>query len=82
MASFHISNGGSFFKGIVTDLEGYIHTTADEWMAAPVAGEFTDPVTGEYDEDWHREWAEETAATCREAVREAEANLAKWQEGN
>ena len=34
MASFHISNGGSFFNGIVTDLEGYIHTTADEWMAA------------------------------------------------
>lgn len=80
MASYHKSNLGSFAGGIVTDLDGYTHTTAEEWMSAPVDGVFTDPDTGEYDEEWHREWAEETAATCREALREAGAAIAKWQE--
>lgn len=81
MASYHISNGGSFFNGIITDLDGYIHTTADEWMQAPVDGEWTDPSTGEYDEEWHREWAEETAAICREALRQAEVTIDEWRTG-
>jgi hypothetical protein len=55
------------------DLDGYVHLTAEAWLAAPMdsAGE---PMT--------REQAEGLAGQARAAVRAAEAALAVWrQEG-
>lgn len=81
---FHISNLGSFGGGIPTDIDGYVYLTAEGWMGANVdaANHFDDPDTGEYDAEYHREWAEEKAAQCRDAVKTAEAGVADWQANN
>ena len=82
MASYHKSNLGAFGRDLICDIDGYTHTTADEWKSAPVDGDFCDPVTGEYDEDYHDEWAQEQADASIKALAEAEEALAQWREQN
>lgn len=76
---YHISNLGSFAKGIPTDIDGYVYLTAEGWMSANVDGDFSDSATGEYDADYHREWAEEQAAKAVKATEQAESQLAERQ---
>lgn len=66
---YHISNLGSYGRGIRTDLDGYVHLTSDGWLNASMdaAIELTP------------ELAEELAAEAREATAEAESEIAKWR---
>lgn len=79
MASYHKSNLGSFGGNLIVDLNGYTHTTAEEWMVAPVDADFRGE-DGEYDEDYHREWAEERAEEARKALDEAEDAVTEWRD--
>ena len=74
--SFHASNYGSLGGGIPTDLEGYAHTTIAGWMSARM-----DWGTGRASRSERLDACRELAARVREAVREADSALARWQEG-
>lgn len=69
--SYHISNLGSYGAGIPTDLDGYVHLTAEDWLRAPM-----DTAGGPMDEDQ----AEELASEARRLTEEAQAALAVWQQ--
>ena len=71
MSSFHITNFGAFGTNIVADMRGYAHTTAEEWLAAPVdeaGGAMTDE-----DAEW---LAEQVVAQ----MTAAELELSRWRE--
>lgn len=76
--SFHKSNLGSFGESLPCDMNGYVHLTAEAWLAAPVDMSSEDLA----DEDYMNEWAEEQADATREAVAAAEAELDQWREHN
>jgi len=59
-------------------MNGYVHLTAEAWLAAPVDMSSEDLA----DEDYMNEWAEEQADATREAVAAAEAELDQWREHN
>jgi len=75
--SFHKSNLGAFGEHLVTDMDGYVHLTAEEWLDAPIdfAGET-------WSEDALDGWAEIQAEEARKAVAAAEAALHNWREGH
>jgi len=76
--SFHKSNFGSFGDSLLCDINGYVHLTAEAWLAAPVDMSAADRA----DEDYMQEWAEERAEVTRLAVAELEAAVAEWRAGN
>jgi hypothetical protein len=76
--SFHKSNLGSFGESLPCDMDGYVHLTAEAWMAAPVDISAADRA----DDEYMQEWAEEKAEATRLAVAESEASLAEWQAAN
>jgi hypothetical protein len=78
VTSFHKSNLGSFGESLPCDMDGYVHLTAEAWLAAPVDMSAADRA----DEDYMQEWAEERAEATRLAVAESEAAVAEWQDGN
>jgi molybdopterin-guanine dinucleotide biosynthesis protein A len=77
-ASFHKSNLGQFGESLPADMNGYVHLTADAWLAAPVDM----PAADRADVEYMREWAESQAEATREAAAAAEESLKKWQSGN
>jgi hypothetical protein len=76
--SFHKSNLGSFGESLPCDMDGYVHLTAEAWLAAPMDMSAEDRA----DEDYMQEWAEERAEATRLAVAESEAAVTEWQAGN
>lgn len=78
MASYHKSNLGSFGGSLLVDMDGYTHTTAAEWLAAPVDMSTEDRA----DEEYTQEWAETQAAAAREALESADKAVSEWQEEN
>ncbi len=76
--SFHKSNLGSFGESLPCDMNGYVHLTAEAWLAAPVDMSSDDLA----DEDYMNEWAEEQAEATREAVAAAEAALDQWRQNS
>lgn len=77
MSSFHATNLGSFGDSLPTDMDGYCHTTIADWMAAPVDFGSENLTRSEL-----RDWARDTAAEARAALKKSEAGLAEWQAGN
>jgi hypothetical protein len=77
MSSFHKSNLGQFGDSLPCDMDGYVHTTAQEWLAAPVdfGGEKWSNV------ELH-DWAKEKAAECRDAIKRSESALQEWRASN
>lgn len=73
--SFHKSNLGQFGESLPCDLNGYVHLTAEAWLAAPVDM----PAADRADAGYMQEWAESQAEATREAVAAAEESLRKWQ---
>ena len=73
--SFHKSNLGSFGDDLPCDLNGYVHTTAEAWLAAPMDISESDRA----DDDYMASWAAERAEETRSAVAESEKALADWQ---
>lgn len=71
MSSFHISNFGGSCGHMPRDLDGFIHTTAAEWLRAPMDAA-DGPMT--------LEQAEELAWVSREEIEAAEAEIVAWQE--
>lgn len=78
--SFHISNLGSFGGTITTDLDGYVHLTADAWLDAPMDWGFSDADDDDDDDDARHYMAECLAEESRTAVRDAEAALSEWRD--
>lgn len=76
--SFHKSNLGAFGENLPCDLNGYVHTTTEGWMCAPLDG----MAWQDYDEDAKEERCEEMAAEAREAVALAEKALAEWAQAS
>lgn len=72
MASFHITNYGSFGNGFTADIDGYVYTTTSEVLSG---------CWDEADGRMTRQKAAEIARENREAMREADAALAEWREG-
>ena len=71
MSSFHRTNLGSFGENLTTDMDGYVHTTIAEWMAANV--DFgSETMTRTQLRDWAREQAAESSWLLRSVV---------WQSG-
>lgn len=71
MASYHVNNFGKFGGNIPRDLQGFTHTTPEEWGAAPM--------------DWGGcgamvEDCEDLAERSIRAIDAAENALARWQE--
>ena len=74
--SYHISKLGAFSRGIRTDLDGYVHLTAEDWLAAPMDwGTEWDGA----DEDDQLERCEELAAEARAATVAAEKGIDEWR---
>jgi hypothetical protein len=73
--SFHKSNLGQFGDHLPCDLNGYVHLTAEAWLSAPIDM----PAADRNDAEYMQEWAESQAEATRQAVAEAEANMAEWQ---
>lgn len=73
--SFHKSNLGAFGEHLPCDMDGYVHTTAAGWLAAPVDM----PAADRADAEYMREWSEDMAQQTRDAVAAAEEKLAAWQ---
>lgn len=78
MSSHHQSNLGSYGDRLPVDLDGYTHTTAEEWRAAPIDMSAEDRADAEY----MAEWSEDMARQSREALDEAEAGVAEWRAGH
>ncbi len=76
--SFHKTNMGRFGESLPCDIDGYVHLTAEAWLAAPVDMSSADRA----DEDYMAEWAEDQAEATRQAVADSEAALAEWRENN
>lgn len=70
--SFHHTTYGARAAGMPRDLDGYVHTTAAAWLAAPMDSAGGPMTAGQ---------AEELAEQARAAVRAAEASLALWRDG-
>jgi hypothetical protein len=70
MASFHRHNFGMYGGGIPVDLDGYTHTTAREWLAAPMDTGTDGALTDEQ--------AEDLAAQAVEAIEVAEMAISAW----
>lgn len=70
MSSFHKSLFGKFGEGIFTDLNGFAHSTPEEWMAAPL-----DAAGGPLTEDN----ADALAAQSVEQWHDAEAAVRMWR---
>lgn len=75
-ASFHKSSLGQFGESLPADMNGYVHLTADAWLAAPVDM----PAADRADVEYMREWAESQAEATRDAVAAAEQSLKTWQD--
>lgn len=76
--SFHKSNLGAFGEHLSCDMDGYVHTTAAGWLAAPVDM----PSADRDDAEYMQQWAEEQAQETRDAVAAAEEKSTAWQAGN
>lgn len=74
MASYHKSNLGDFGRSLITDRQGYTHTTIRDWLAADMGADLDDMTAGE-----RRDWAREQAAAARAALSKGEAAASKWQ---
>jgi len=72
--SFHKSNLGVFGNSLPCDIHGYVHLTAEAWLAAPVIMSDEDRA----DDDYMQEWAAERAEATRLAVAASEAALEEW----
>lgn len=75
--SYHISNLGSFGGGIPTDMDGYVHLTAEGWMEAPM-----DWAGNKLEGDDLVEWAEERADEAVRLTDEANAAVEEWRANN
>jgi len=74
MSSFHRTNLGSFGHNLVTDVDGFAHTTIAGWMAANVA------FAGQrMTREQMRDWARHQAAESRRRLALAEEGLAEWR---
>ena len=73
--SFHKSNLGSFGESLPCDMNGYVHLTAEAWLAAPVDM----PSADRADVEYMAQWAEDQAEATRQAVAESEAALESWR---
>ena len=76
MSSFHRTNLGSFGENLTTDMDGYVHTTIAEWMAANV-----DFGSETMTRTQLRDWAREQAAESRKQLAFAQRGVAEWQAG-
>lgn len=76
---FHASNYGRFSGGIPTDIDGYAYTTQAGWMHANMDWG-TDGERGS--RQYRLERCKELAAQTREAVKQADAELAEWRKSN
>lgn len=74
MSSFHQTNLGRFGESLPCDMSGYVHTTIEGWMSAPV-----DFGSERVNRSELRAWAREKAAEARAAVKQAKAGLSDWQ---
>lgn len=72
--TFHTTNYGRFADGIPTDIDGYAHTTAREWMAAPMDWGTNAP------RSCRLTVCAEKARETREQLKSADAALAEWRE--
>jgi len=77
MSSFHKTNLGRFGESLPCDIDGYVHTTIKGWMAANV-----DFAGQRMTQTELRDWAREQASEARNAVKQAEADLAGWRQAN
>ena len=77
MSSFHKNNLGSYGANLTADMDGYVHTTIGEWMAANV-----DFGNAKMTREQLRDWAREQAAESRKQVADAERGLAEWRREN
>lgn len=77
MASFHASQFGGFDRSLLVDLHGYTHTTAAEWLAAPVDWGHSLP-PGRY----RRDEAKRLAVESRKRIAKAERAIARWRNEN
>jgi hypothetical protein len=71
MTSYHKTNFGLFGAKLITDQNGFTHTTADEWMQAPV---------DIADDDRTDDWAEQMADDSVRVLDVAEASVIAWRQ--
>ena len=74
MASYHVSNFGSFGGNIPADEDGFTHTSVQGWLHAPVDWGYPDPGYA-----WKKEWAREAAAKARDEIASAERAIEQWR---
>lgn len=77
MASYHKSNLGDFGRALVTDRQGYTHTTIRDWLAADNGADLDDMSAGE-----KRDWARDQASAARQAIAKGEAAAEEWRRGS
>ena len=74
MSSFHKTNLGSYGEIMKSDLDGFVHTTIGDWMAARV-----DLPTMTHQQKL--KWAKSLAAESRDGVAAAHAGMARTRAG-
>lgn len=79
MASYHKSNFGKFGGCLVTDIDGYTYTTAEEWRDV---ANVDMPTDDRADEEHLREWSEEQARASQAAIDDATAAVDAWRRDN
>jgi hypothetical protein len=68
--TYHKTQFGQFGNSLPVDLDGFTHTTAAEWLAAPL-----DAIDGPPSEDW----AEEQATRAIQELADANQAIQEWR---
>jgi len=73
--SYHHTTFGIFGAALPTDLDGYVHLTADDWLAAPMAISADDRADTQY----RAAWAAGMAAKANLELSVAQRHINAWR---